>query len=165
MVPTPGHAPHHVAFLHGEVVFGGEVAGTRAPVGSSVYRRPATPPRFKPDVALASIDRLLARSDLPPTFAFGHWGLDPHAPAALARGRDQIERWVRLVDDAMRGAPADEPLDPLVDRLLPRLLDHDPDFAPYRALPPDVRSRERTFIANSIAGMRGYLREEAGEEG
>lgn len=158
VVPTPGHAPHHVAFLHHDVLFGGEVAGTRAPVGDGVYRRPATPPRFIEEVAIESIERLLGDPDLPSRFAFGHWGLDPDARTSLERGREQIRRWVDTVRAATVDADPDEPLDAFVERVMPELLALDTGFAGFDELAPDVRSRERTFIANSIAGMRAYVR-------
>jgi len=157
MIPTPGHAPHHVAFLHRDVLFGGEVAGTRAPVDAGTYRRPATPPRFIEAVAIDSIDRLLADPGLPPRFAFGHWGMDPDARASLDRGREQIRRWLATVRGALGDGGAGQPLDAFVDRVLRELVAHDADFAWFAELDADVKRRERTFIANSIDGMRRYL--------
>jgi len=67
VVPTPGHAPHHICFRHGRTLYLGEAAGTFSSLGQGpdtpdYYLRPATPPRFYPKVALDSLDRLIASS-------------------------------------------------------------------------------------------------------
>ena len=57
---TPGHAVHHCCYLFDSLLFGGEVTGVHCSVTDGVYMRPATPPRFILEVALDSIDRMIA---------------------------------------------------------------------------------------------------------
>ena len=76
VIPTPGHAPHHLSFLHQGTLFVGEAAGTFLDLGDhGWYLRPATPPRFFLETALASLDRLLALEPVPERLAFAHHGL------------------------------------------------------------------------------------------
>ena len=107
-VPTPGHASHHQCFVHAGTLYVGEAAGTYLDLvaegfvsaepaaangaGSGTepslgyYLRPATPPRFDLEVALASLERLLALRPPPARIAFAHHGLHTGEHARCARG-------------------------------------------------------------------------------
>ena len=153
-LPTPGHAPHHVCFVHGDVLFAGEAAGTTAPLpGGRLYLRPATPPRFFPAEAGASLDRLLALSPPPRRVAMAHYGLvEGKTRALLTAARDQLELWVAAV---RREAAAGR--EGLVGRVHGRLLAEDPHYAAFTDLPADIRERELVFTAQSVLGMLGHI--------
>lgn len=91
---TPGHASHHLAFLHeGEGwAFAGDVAGVRIVPG---YITPPTPP---PDVDLdawqTSLD-LVAGWD-PTLLAITHFGAYDDVQEHIARLRGAIVRWGEL---------------------------------------------------------------------
>ncbi len=162
MIPTPGHAPHHVAFRDGGRVFVGEALGTRAGTASGIYRRPATPPRFEREVALASIDRIGALEDVE-RFHFGHHGEEALGDGAVAAARDQLRRWTDVVRRVLAdggsgsGQGSGGGPDGWTSRCRDALLASDPDFARLTELDDDVREREETFVVNSLTGMRGWV--------
>jgi glyoxylase-like metal-dependent hydrolase (beta-lactamase superfamily II) len=173
-IDTPGHAAHHLAFWHGENLFLGEAAGTfsdlgNGPTGEDYYLRPATPPRFYPDIAAASLDRLLALDPLPARLLFAHHGqFTGNVRRLLTTARGQLALWVGTAEDvlqAQRGLshteqPADE--DTLMDLIAARLALADPHYARVVALPADIQVRERDFTRQTLRGILGFLSELTG---
>jgi glyoxylase-like metal-dependent hydrolase (beta-lactamase superfamily II) len=148
---TPGHAPHHLCFLFDDLLFAGEVAGVRSVVPAGIYMRPATPPRFLKEVALASLQRMI---DLAPRrMVFAHYGLVENALEHLHIGRRQLHLWVEgvgactaAVDEARRETA-----------IIEWLLERDPQLRNISQLPADIQARERTFLGNSLRGMQEYV--------
>ena len=169
-IPTPGHAAHHVAFRHADHLFVGEAAGTfsdlgAGPTGERYYLRPATPPRFFPEVAKASLERLLALDPLPGRLLFAHHGhFTGDVAKLLATARDQLDLWVDTVAATLatqRGLPhSEQPADEtgLMDLCVRRLAAVDDCFARGRELPEDIRTRERDFTRQTLRGILGHLR-------
>ncbi len=91
---TPGHASHHVAYLHEPtgVAFAGDVAGVRIDGG------PVMAPTPPPDIDLegwhASIDVVGGWS--PERMAITHFGLFEDVGAQLQAIHDSLERWAAL---------------------------------------------------------------------
>lgn len=174
VIPTPGHAPHHVAFRDGDDLFVGEAAGTfstlgQGPDGEAYYLRPATPPRFCPAVAQASLDRLLALEPLPRRLCFAHHGgFTGDVRGLLLAARGQIDLWLEACRQARavrRGLPhtesgSEDELFAAVTGLVRRTDRH---YARGQALPPDIREREREFTHQSLRGMLGHLLAEEAE--
>lgn len=171
VIPTPGHAPHHVAFRDGDDLFVGESAGTFSdlglgPRGEAWYLRPATPPRFRPEVAQASLDRLLALDPLPLRLRFAHHGwFAGDVRGLLLAARDQLDLWLgacRAGLAARRGLPHTEPgtEEDLLDDIAARARRVDVHYARGAALPVDIRERERDFTRQSLRGMVGWLLDE-----
>jgi len=146
---TPGHAVHHCCYLAGDLLFAGEVAGVRTQVDQGIYMRPATPPRFILEIAVASIERMIKLA--PKRMIFAHYGLVDDALTHLKIGKDQLLLWVR-------GAAVTEGLqaEARVDAFYTWLIEHDPNFALIDQLAPDQLAREREFIGNSLRGMAEY---------
>ncbi len=100
VVPTPGHAKHHLAFVDHRLgaLFAGDGAGVL--LEGSERIRPAIPP---PDLDLeqlfASLERM--RDARPRTILLSHFGPTPHGTADLTRYRSTVERWR---DVALRAA-------------------------------------------------------------
>ena len=170
VIPTPGHAPHHVAFRDGDDLFLGEAAGTFSTLGhgprsEAFYLRPATPPRFRPEVAQASLDRLLALEPLPRRLRFAHHGwFEGDVRGLLTTARGQIDLWLDACERALvarRGLPHTEPgnEDELFAAITERARRSDPHFARGLALPDDIRQRERDFTRQSLRGLLGHLLE------
>ena len=146
-IPTPGHAAHHVAFRQQGLLFLGEAAGTFSSLGAGstgeqYYLRPATPPRFFPEVARASLERLLALDPLPERLLFAHHGdFTGDTRQLLTYARDQLTLWVETVASVLeiqRGLPhSEQPADEagLMDLLANRLAQVDPCFARGHSLP------------------------------
>ncbi|MCD4688440.1 MAG: MBL fold metallo-hydrolase, partial [Desulfuromonadaceae bacterium] len=135
---TPGHASHHCCYLIGDLLFAGEVAGVRCEVPQGIYMRPATPPRFHLQVALDSLDRMIALA--PRRMVFAHYGLTEAALEHLRIGRRQLLLWVRGVAEIASTEPSQKE-----ERLLAWLMEHDEIYRNHIQLPPDIRARERYF--------------------
>lgn len=156
-VPTPGHAPHHVSFLFGDALLAGEAVGTHVPLPDRLYLRPATPPRFFLEEAVASIERLLALDPAPERILFAHYGERKEAADLLAAGRDQLRLWTATVEELASRSTED-----LEERAHRTLLERDPLYAPFPDLDEDIRRRERLYAGHTVQGMLGYLRARKG---
>jgi glyoxylase-like metal-dependent hydrolase (beta-lactamase superfamily II) len=154
-IPTPGHAVHHAAYLHDGVLFAGEAFGTSQGLPSGeLYLRPATPPRFFLEQALASIDTLAALEPEPRLVAFAHHGSRPGARAIAGAAREQLLRWVAVARELLRDGEHD-----LEPRFFARLMELDPLYGQGRfdELDEDFQPRERHYLANTLLGIREYL--------
>jgi glyoxylase-like metal-dependent hydrolase (beta-lactamase superfamily II) len=149
---TPGHAPHHCCYLLDDLLFAGEVAGVRSEVPEGIYMRPATPPRFLLDVALDSLDRMIALA--PRRMVFAHYGLVDAALEHLHIGRRQLLLWVRGVAETASTEPSQR------EKIFSAwLMEHDEIYRNVTRLPPDIRARERYFLGNTLRGMIEYVDE------
>lgn len=156
VIPTPGHAPHHVSFLCDRILFAGEAIGTRADLpGGAPYLRPATPPTFYLDVALESLDRLLDLSPEPSVTAFAHHGQTDQCFLWCTRAKEQLQTWVDTIRELSEESP-----EQLEQRLFDRLMDVDPLYGKghFEALEKDLQIRERGFLANTLDGMLDYIK-------
>jgi glyoxylase-like metal-dependent hydrolase (beta-lactamase superfamily II) len=106
---TPGHASHHVSYLHGGTAFVGDTGGVRI-----TERSPTIPPTPPPDVDLEawreSISKI--RASRPERLAITHFGAYEDVDRqldSLERGLDELARRARDQDrDAFIAGLADE---------------------------------------------------------
>jgi glyoxylase-like metal-dependent hydrolase (beta-lactamase superfamily II) len=93
---TPGHASHHVAYLHAGTAFVGDVAGVR--IAASSLTIPPTPP---PDIDLAawheSLDRVAAWA--PDCLAMTHFGESTDVEAQLRELGRRLDDWAGVARD------------------------------------------------------------------
>jgi glyoxylase-like metal-dependent hydrolase (beta-lactamase superfamily II) len=92
---TPGHASHHVAYLHEESgrAFVGDVGGVRIPP-SDFSLAPTPPPDIDVEAWERSID-LVARWT-PTDLAMTHFGLAEDPAAQLEQVRERLREWAQL---------------------------------------------------------------------
>lgn len=154
---TPGHALHHCSYLLDDLLFGGEVAGVRCELPGGIFIRPATPPRFFLQVALDSIDRMIALA--PIYMVFAHYGLVDTALDHLRIARSQLLLWVRGVIETENTEPALRE-----EALLNWILSHDEHYRNVSLLPQDICARERYFLGNTLRGMIEYAESLTPEE-
>lgn len=147
---TPGHAPHHLCFRYDDLLIGGEICGVHADVEEGIYMRPATPPRFIQDVAINSIDRMIALN--PRYLIIAHHGLVEPAVQYLKIGRQQLILWVQAV-----AATADCDQKTRQQAIYDWLIVHDEVFKHIDQLEADLYARERYFMGNSLRGMIEYF--------
>jgi len=151
IIETPGHAPHHLSFIYGEHLFVGEAGGNYFHIDDSDYLRPATPPIFRLEKALSSIDLLLERERLP--ICYSHFGMAQDSHRMLRRSREQLLLWKEIIaEERERGNQS------LDERCVRDLLDRDPNLRAWSRMPAPVQERERWFLRNSVKGYIGYLR-------
>jgi glyoxylase-like metal-dependent hydrolase (beta-lactamase superfamily II) len=88
---TPGHASHHVCYLHESTgdAFVGDVAGARVPPGDHTIA-PTPPPDIDVEAWLRSID--LVESWSPARLALTHFGFVDDVPEGLDRVREALRR-------------------------------------------------------------------------
>ena len=156
---TPGHAPHHLSFCLGEKVFIGEAAGAPMLIDGRLYCRPATPPRYFPEVSHESIRSLTKLPDGPAYCGHNHEPLPLHE--TLKRSLAQLELWDEVLRRPKVGWEAG--VDPLaqLERLIDLLLVEDPELALVKSMNASDRWREAYFLGNSIRGFLGYYAEMA----
>jgi glyoxylase-like metal-dependent hydrolase (beta-lactamase superfamily II) len=139
---TPGHAPHHVSLMEtsDHILVAGEAAG--ACINGSL--RPATPPPFRLEETLASLEKLIALK--PAQICYGHFGCYDEADARLSEYRDKVSLWHEILHLTQnRGLDA--------KRLLPVMQKHDRGLAYLEQLDADACAREVRMLENSIAGI------------
>ena len=99
---TPGHASHHVSYLHEPSgwAFVGDVAGVR--IAPSDYTLMPTPP---PDIDVETwMDSLAAiEAWRPEGLALTHFGAHEDVGRVLAAAREELQRWAREARDAPDG--------------------------------------------------------------
>jgi glyoxylase-like metal-dependent hydrolase (beta-lactamase superfamily II) len=171
VVDTPGHAAHHLAFVHGDRIFLGECAGTfsalgQGPQNEEYYLRPATPPRLHLETAAASLDRVLALSPLPRRLLFAHHGeFAGDTRGLLESARRQLRQWTATVAEVRASLAAlphtEQPEGEagLMALLRAALREVDPHYARGALLPPDIQERERDFCRQTLRGILGYLKD------
>jgi glyoxylase-like metal-dependent hydrolase (beta-lactamase superfamily II) len=150
VVETPGHAPHHVSYRAGDILFAGEVGGVYVPLEGGYYVRPATPPPFQHEIFRNSIAKVAALDVS--LVCLGHYGCRQDATALFERARRQLDWWVGTVERHVTAGT-----EPFEEAVLADLISNDPDMAGWQSLPKDIQARERNFCFNSIRGIRGYL--------
>lgn len=150
VVETPGHAPHHLSFMHPDCLFIGEAAGIFFNLGTG-YLRPATPPRFMLTQAQTSLDVLAAMR--PQFTAFAHYGVSTNGLIQIEQARKQLELWVetaKRVILAQGGTMRD---------CMAELLRIDSLVGPFNLFNAEEQQRERGFFENALAGIVGCLRD------
>jgi glyoxylase-like metal-dependent hydrolase (beta-lactamase superfamily II) len=155
VIATPGHAPHHITFVTSvqgqRLFFVGEAAGLRIPLPPGIpYLRPTTPPKFDMPAALESLDKLEAAVVDGDVLCYAHWGAARNPKPQLTAVKAQVREWLNAVSQ-MENLPVEE--------IAGCMLDSDPLLAGYRELPEDLRSRERFFIENAVAGYLDYIQD------
>ncbi len=90
---TPGHASHHVSYLHEGTAFVGDVGGVR--ITDDTITIPPTPP---PDIDVEAWQRSieLIRGWAPERLAMTHFGAGEDVAAQLDELSDRLGRWAEL---------------------------------------------------------------------
>jgi glyoxylase-like metal-dependent hydrolase (beta-lactamase superfamily II) len=151
ILETPGHAPFHLSFCYHDYLFCGESAGVYQSFGDAFYLRPPTPPRFFLDQTVASVDKMLALKDR--GIYFGHAGSHSSSQQILNLYREQLFRWKDIIGQVLQTG-----LEKVPERATEILLKKDPLLNCFKQMDPRSQQRERFFMANSIAGFVGYLK-------
>ena len=141
---TPGHAVHHLSLF--DRVNGVLLAGEAAGVCINGAIRMATPPPFKLDVTLSSIDRLITLK--PRKLCYSHFGCYDNGLERLILYRRKLVEWYEVINSAARIGKNPE-------EILEVLREKDSDLDYLDNLDSDVYSREISLLINSIRGIAG----------
>ena len=90
---TPGHASHHVSYLHDGVAFVGDTGGVRI-AGSPLTIPPSPPPDIDVEKWHASIERIAAWK--PRRLVMTHFGATEDVDAQLAELSLRLDDWAAL---------------------------------------------------------------------
>ncbi len=150
IIETPGHAVHHLSFHFNEYLFAGEAAGVNYCQSGFIYSRPATPPQFKLEISLDSLDKIISLD--PEIICFGHYGFRRDAMNAMKEARKQLLLWVAVIKDQI--LKGEKNLD---ERIINELLERDPAFSNLKLLDEEIQQREHYFVGNCINGIKDYL--------
>jgi glyoxylase-like metal-dependent hydrolase (beta-lactamase superfamily II) len=97
--PTPGHARHHVSYLHPDgTLYSGDAAGVRIAPGRFVLP-PLPPPEVDLEAWDASIDEMERRA--PERLSCIHFGVFEDVEPHLERLRTAIARWAGWIEHGM----------------------------------------------------------------
>jgi len=92
--PSPGHASHHVCYLHDDgTLYAGDAAGVRIAPHASVVP-PTPPPEFDLAVWLETLDEIERRA--PARLALIHFGVFEDLQRHLGELRVRLREWVAL---------------------------------------------------------------------
>jgi glyoxylase-like metal-dependent hydrolase (beta-lactamase superfamily II) len=94
---TPGHASHHVSYLHDGTAFVGDVGGVQITPGSLVIP-PTPPPDINVEAWHESIE--LVRSWRPERLAITHFGAAENVDGHLDELDRRLDRWAALARDS-----------------------------------------------------------------
>ncbi len=167
VLDTPGHAAHHVSFIRdfagARVCFGGEALGVVAGLDVTSWFadgarregiRPATPPKYVPEIGRASMRLLGAQKwDL---YCPGHFGAVPRG-TLVERSLAQNEFWERRIAQALREGLSER-------ETVATMLREDPELADIAFFDEANRIRETYFLGNSVRGFVKYFMERAEEK-
>ncbi|MCS7118776.1 MAG: MBL fold metallo-hydrolase [Archaeoglobaceae archaeon] len=156
ILESPGHAPHHQSYLHNDFLFVGEAFGVHLPLKNDYYLRPATPPKFEYEVAVNSIEELIALGSK--KLCFGHFGFKRDSIEIGEKALKQLKLWVSTVYDILcRKEIKNE--EEIVKIAKKDLIEKDSKFSNYKLLDDDIKKREDFFINNTIRGIKQYVSE------
>jgi glyoxylase-like metal-dependent hydrolase (beta-lactamase superfamily II) len=149
VVETLGHASHNLSFhesLNGGI-FPGDAAGTYISRFDVVV--PTTPPPFRLEMALASLDKLI--SFKPNVLYFSHFGKADNAVQRLKDYKAQLQLWADIAEDGVRRKQS---LEQIRDRIIAedQVMNHIIDF---------VRTHKiysKTMLENCVLGFIEYAK-------
>lgn len=144
---TPGHAVHHLSLFDraNSVLLAGEAAG----VCINGALRMATPPPFRLEETLSSVDKLIALE--PRKLCYSHFGCYDNGLERLILYRRKLLAWYEVINSAAKKGNNPE-------EILKVLREKDSDLDYLDKLDSEVYSRELSLLVNSIRGIAGnYL--------
>jgi glyoxylase-like metal-dependent hydrolase (beta-lactamase superfamily II) len=153
---TPGHAPHHLCYRIGDLLFTGEAAGIFYPMEKDLYLRIAAPPGFELGDYRKSLG--LLRNVDASVLCFSHYGLSFEIEKILHLASAQTELWTTVIE---RCSALESPL--FEEKVFDALLAVDPGLSCFHQLPEDVKKRETYFLGNSFRGFRIALNKKKGD--
>ncbi len=143
-IHTPGHAPHHIAYI----VYPDNIAVTGDAVAIHYDGRmhPVSPPPFKLDQALQSIDKIKHYN--PKKITVTHYGVPPEpGTQALEHGKKKIQEWYQIIKQLVsQGITSPE-------QILEEILRKDPETKHI----VEVRENNPIFKGSALQSIKGIL--------
>jgi glyoxylase-like metal-dependent hydrolase (beta-lactamase superfamily II) len=151
-VEAAGHASHNLAYHEhlNNGVFPGDAAGAYLAEFDTVF--PTTPPPFRPDIALASLDKLIALN--PEFLYYSHFGKTSDGVRRLRDYQTQIKLWLKIAKEGVRQGESSEAIREQIFR---------EDETIRKAVPALKENpvHRKTLIENSVQGFIDFVRKNA----
>jgi glyoxylase-like metal-dependent hydrolase (beta-lactamase superfamily II) len=157
VIDAPGHAAHNLSYFYSAIkgLFPGDSAGAYLSKFDVVV--PTTPPPFRPDVELITLDRLIDFS--PQILFYPHFGVTHNAVPRLNTYAAQIKTWLRITKETIKEG---ENIENLKRRL----------FTEDETIPAEIREKvltallankvhRKTLFGNSVEGFWEYAKNPA----
>ncbi len=149
VMEAPGHASHNVSYYEyaNEGLFPGDAAGAYIREYNTVF--PTTPPPFRPDIALVTLDKLINLN--PKVLYYSHFGDGPDAVKRLRDYAVQIKLWASIAkEDVKKGESA--------ETIRERIFREDETI--HKLVPVLKRNpvHRKTLIENSAMGFIEFAR-------
>jgi glyoxylase-like metal-dependent hydrolase (beta-lactamase superfamily II) len=147
VVETLGHASHHQSYfetLHGGL-FPGDAAGIYIRALDAVV--PTTPPPFKLDTALASLEKLARLS--PTVLYYSHFGNVKNPIQRLEAYGVQLKLWASIAQEELRNKHGFE-------QIRSRIVENDESLRRVLQFVKNHPVLNKTVLENSIMGVMKY---------
>ncbi len=150
---TLGHAPHHLSYKIGDILFAGEALGIFYPMGKDTYLRIASPPGF--DIRDYKKSLGILKNLNIASLCFGHYGISYEIEKIFDLASAQTELWSKVIGQySYLESPVFE------EKVLDALLPVDPGLSCFHQLPDDIKKREIYFLCNSFKGFKVAIERE-----
>jgi glyoxylase-like metal-dependent hydrolase (beta-lactamase superfamily II) len=139
---TPGHAPHHICVFDSKngVLLSGDLGG----IYTNGFLRPSTPPPFRLQDYLTSVDRMIALQ--PVKLGYAHFGCYDNAVERLRAVRAQTLLWYEIAQEGAEGGKTAEDV-------IQFIMAKDETINKLNTLDKDIYKREYSMLISSIHGM------------
>lgn len=146
---TLGHASHNLSFIEtfNNGVFPGDAAGTYFPEFDCVI--PTSPPPFRLDVALASLDKLISLK--PEVLYYSHFGKASDAVKRLKDYKTQLQLWGKI---ALEGVTEKQSFEQICERILRE----DPVMSRVAGYLSEHPIYSVTALGNTVQGFVEYAK-------
>jgi len=147
-VEAPGHASHSLSFYEkfNNGLFPGDAAGVYLAEFDAIF--PTTPPPFRPDIALGSIEKLISLN--PSVLYYSHFGKAVDAIKRLRDHQSQIKLWLSIVEEGIRRGDT-------IDVIRERVFKED---ASIRTVIPTLKNNpvhRKALVENSVQGFIDFV--------
>jgi glyoxylase-like metal-dependent hydrolase (beta-lactamase superfamily II) len=144
VIETLGHAAHHLSYYlsSNSGLFPGDAAGIYVTEFEAVI--PTSPPPFRLDIALASLEKLIALN--PKALYYPHFGEAPDAVKRLRRYGEQLRLWMHIVEDGFKKQQTP-------DIIRERILAEDENMRKMTDFLQSHPIYSKTAIGNSVQGF------------
>jgi glyoxylase-like metal-dependent hydrolase (beta-lactamase superfamily II) len=150
VIETLGHASHNLSFhesFNGGV-FPGDAAGTYVAKLNVVV--PTTPPPFRLEVALASLDKLISLK--PTALYFSHFGKATDAIQRLKDYKTQLQLWASIAEDGVRQKQS-------LEQIRDRIIAQDKSMNQIVDFVKAHRIYSKTMLENCVRGFIEYAQQ------
>jgi glyoxylase-like metal-dependent hydrolase (beta-lactamase superfamily II) len=149
-VEAPGHASHNLSYYEdlNEGLFPGDAAGAYLSEFDTVF--PTTPPPFRPDIALVSLDKLISLN--PKVLYYSHFGKASDAVKRLRNYIIQIKLWTNIAQEGVKKGETAE-------AIREKILREDETIREVAKMLKKNTIHRKTLIENSTQGFIDFARQ------